>query len=45
MLIAPLTGIRAVAAFWVFTRHFRTELLDAFPWLHPLGPLMNSGYL
>jgi peptidoglycan/LPS O-acetylase OafA/YrhL len=45
MLIAPLTGIRAFAAFWVFTRHFRTELLDAFPFLHPLGTLFNVGYL
>lgn len=45
LFIAPLTGIRALAAFWVFTRHFRTELLDAFPGIHLLAPLMNVGYL
>lgn len=45
LFIAPLTGIRALAAFWVFTRHFRTELLDAFPGMHLLAPLMNVGYL
>ncbi|TQL45001.1 peptidoglycan/LPS O-acetylase OafA/YrhL [Homoserinimonas aerilata] len=45
LYIAPLTGIRALAAFWVFTRHFRTELLDAFPGMHLLAPLMNVGYL
>ncbi|GGM00956.1 acyltransferase family protein [Nakamurella endophytica] len=44
-LIAPLTGIRAVAAFWVVTRHFRTELIDAFPGLRVVAPLMNVGYL
>ena len=43
--LPALTGIRAVAAFWVFTRHFRTELLDAFPALHVVAPLMNVGYL
>lgn len=43
--IAPLTGIRALAAFWVFLRHYRTELLDAFPGMHLLAPLMNVGYL
>lgn len=45
LFIAPLTGIRALAAFWVFTRHFRTEILDAFPGAHLLAPLMNVGYL
>ena len=29
----------------MFFRHFRTELLDAFPGLHPLAPLFNTGYL
>jgi peptidoglycan/LPS O-acetylase OafA/YrhL len=43
--LPALTGIRAFAAFWVFTRHFRTELLDAFPPLHVFAPLMNTGYL
>jgi len=43
--IAPLTGIRALAAFWVFLRHYRTELLDAFPFMNVLAPLMNVGYL
>jgi peptidoglycan/LPS O-acetylase OafA/YrhL len=43
--LPALTGIRALAAFWVFTRHFRTELLDAFPALHVVAPLMNVGYL
>lgn len=45
LFIAPLTGIRSLAAFWVFTRHFRTELLDAFPGMQLLAPLMNVGYL
>jgi peptidoglycan/LPS O-acetylase OafA/YrhL len=45
MFIAPLTGIRALAAFWVFLRHYRTELLDAFPFMNVLAPLMNVGYL
>ncbi|MCU1545449.1 MAG: acyltransferase [Homoserinimonas sp.] len=45
IFIAPLTGIRAVAAFWVFLRHFRTELLDAFPFMQVVAPLMNLGYL
>ncbi|MCW4385976.1 acyltransferase [Salinibacterium sp. SYSU T00001] len=44
-VIAPLTGIRALAAFWVFLRHYRTELLDAFPFMNVLAPLMNVGYL
>ncbi len=44
-LIAPLTGIRAIAAFWVFLRHFRTELFEAFPGLRVFAPLMNAGYL
>jgi peptidoglycan/LPS O-acetylase OafA/YrhL len=43
--LPALTGIRAFAAFWVFTRHFRTELLDAFPAVHIFAPLMNVGYL
>jgi peptidoglycan/LPS O-acetylase OafA/YrhL len=43
--LPALTGIRAFAAFWVFTRHFRTELLDAFPVVHIFAPLMNVGYL
>jgi peptidoglycan/LPS O-acetylase OafA/YrhL len=43
--LPALTGIRALAAFWVFARHFRTELLGAFPGLHILAPLMNTGYL
>ena len=43
--LPALTGIRALAAFWVFFRHFRTELLDAFPGLHILAPLFNAGYL
>ncbi|MCU1550019.1 MAG: acyltransferase [Glaciihabitans sp.] len=43
--LPALTGIRAFAAFWVFTRHFRTELLDAFPALHVVAPLFNVGYL
>lgn len=45
LFIAPLTGIRALAAFWVFLRHYRTELIDAFPGMHLLAPLMNVGYL
>jgi peptidoglycan/LPS O-acetylase OafA/YrhL len=43
--LPALTGIRALAAFWVFTRHFRTELIDAFPALHVVAPLFNVGYL
>lgn len=43
--IAPLTGIRAFAAFWVFFRHFRTEILDVFPGAQIFAPLMNLGYL
>lgn len=47
-LIGALTGIRALAAFWVFLRHFRTEIVDA------LGPgpvtqlvihISSAGYL
>jgi peptidoglycan/LPS O-acetylase OafA/YrhL len=45
MQLPALTGIRAFAAFWVFTRHFRTELIDAFPPLRVFAPLMNTGYL
>nr|WP_241732307.1 acyltransferase [Galbitalea soli] len=40
-----LTGIRALAALWVVTRHFRTELIDAFPPLRVLAPVFNAGYL
>lgn len=43
--LPALTGIRALAAGWIFARHFRVELLDAFPWLHIVAPLMNTGYL
>jgi peptidoglycan/LPS O-acetylase OafA/YrhL len=43
--LPALTGIRALAAFWVVTRHFRSYLLDAFPDLHIFAPLFNTGYL
>ena len=45
ILIAPLTGIRALAAFWVVTRHFRVDIIEAFPPLHVFSPLFNLGYL
>ncbi|SFW42417.1 acyltransferase family protein [Amycolatopsis australiensis] len=43
--IGQLTGIRAVAALWVLTFHFRPELLKAFGFLYPLVPVFNVGYL
>jgi peptidoglycan/LPS O-acetylase OafA/YrhL len=43
--IGQLTGIRALAALWVLTFHFRPELLKAFGFLYPLVPLFNVGYL
>jgi peptidoglycan/LPS O-acetylase OafA/YrhL len=43
--IGQLTGIRAIAAVWVLTFHFRPELLKAFGFLYPLVPLFNVGYL
>lgn len=43
--IRQLTGIRAVAALWVLTFHFRPYLLGAFGFLHPVVPLFNVGYL
>jgi peptidoglycan/LPS O-acetylase OafA/YrhL len=47
-LIGALTGIRAVAAFWVFLRHFRTEIIDALgpgPVTQALVHVANVGYL
>jgi peptidoglycan/LPS O-acetylase OafA/YrhL len=43
--IRQLTGIRALAAVWVLLFHFRPELLAAFPFLWPLIPVFNVGYL
>jgi peptidoglycan/LPS O-acetylase OafA/YrhL len=43
--IRQLTGIRALAALWVLTFHFRPFLLAAFPFLWPLVPMFNVGYL
>jgi peptidoglycan/LPS O-acetylase OafA/YrhL len=43
--IRQLTGIRALAALWVLTFHFRPELLAAFPFLWPAVPMFNVGYL
>lgn len=43
--IRQLTGIRALAALWVLVFHFRPFLLSAFPFLWPLVPMFNVGYL
>jgi peptidoglycan/LPS O-acetylase OafA/YrhL len=47
-LIGALTGIRALAAFWVFLRHFRTELVDALgpgPFTQFVIHFSSAGYL
>ncbi|CAD6000437.1 Peptidoglycan/LPS O-acetylase OafA/YrhL, contains acyltransferase and SGNH-hydrolase domains [Agreia sp. COWG] len=47
-LIGALTGIRAVAAFWVFLRHFRTEIIDALgpgPVTQAIVHISSAGYL
>lgn len=47
-LIGALTGIRALAAFWVFLRHFRTEIVDALgpgPFTQLVVHLSSAGYL
>ena len=47
-LIGALTGIRALAAFWVFLRHFRTEIVDALgpgPFTRFVIHLSSAGYL
>jgi peptidoglycan/LPS O-acetylase OafA/YrhL len=47
-LIGALTGIRALAAFWVFVRHFRTEIVDALgpgPVTQLVVHIASAGYL
>jgi peptidoglycan/LPS O-acetylase OafA/YrhL len=47
-LIGALTGIRALAAFWVFLRHFRTEIVDALgpgPATQLIVHISSAGYL
>jgi peptidoglycan/LPS O-acetylase OafA/YrhL len=47
-LIGALTGIRALAAFWVFLRHFRTEIVDALgpgPFTQLVVHISSAGYL
>lgn len=47
-VIGALTGIRAVAAFWVFLRHFRNEIVDALgsgPLTQFVIHIANVGYL
>jgi peptidoglycan/LPS O-acetylase OafA/YrhL len=44
-LIAALTGIRAIAAFWVVLFHFRAELVGLLPGLSPLLPFATAGRL
>lgn len=47
-LIGALTGIRALAAFWVFLRHFRTEIVDALgpgPFTQLVVHFSSAGYL
>ena len=47
-LIGALTGIRALAAFWVFLRHFRTEIVDALgpgPVTQLVVHVASAGYL
>jgi peptidoglycan/LPS O-acetylase OafA/YrhL len=47
-LIGALTGIRAIAAFWVFLRHFRTEIVDALgsgPITQAIVHISSAGYL
>src|SRR5687768_12077962 len=43
--IAALTGIRAVAAFWVALFHFRAELIELLPALRPMLPFAAAGRL
>jgi len=44
--IKPLTGIRAVAAFWVVFHHLKPQIEEAFPWTSRVaGPLLSQGYL
>src|SRR3954447_22946867 len=43
--IPQLTGVRALAALWVLTFHFRPELVSSFPFLGRLAPLFDAGYL
>jgi peptidoglycan/LPS O-acetylase OafA/YrhL len=43
--IRALTGIRAIAALWVLSFHYRPLLLAAFPFLWPVLPVMDVGYL
>lgn len=41
--IAALTGIRALAAFWVVLFHFRVELVALLPGLRPMLPFAAAG--
>lgn len=43
--IRALTGIRGIAALWVFFFHFRPYVIGAFPFLAPAAPLFNVGHL
>jgi peptidoglycan/LPS O-acetylase OafA/YrhL len=43
--IPQLTGVRAMAALWVVSFHFRPEIVGVAPWVDPVVPLMNVGYL
>lgn len=45
VLIAPLTGVRAVAATWVVVGHFSLALAALFPSFGSLNWLWHSGYL
>ncbi|PKQ31407.1 MAG: acyltransferase [Actinobacteria bacterium HGW-Actinobacteria-2] len=43
--IRQLTGVRAVAALWVLSFHFRPEIVQSWPALGIFAPLMNVGHL
>lgn len=45
VMIDALTGLRAVAAFWVVIGHFRPHLCDLFPFFAFITPYSDAGYL
>jgi peptidoglycan/LPS O-acetylase OafA/YrhL len=45
VMIDSLTGLRAVAAFWVVIGHFRPHLCEVFPFFAFITPYSDAGYL
>lgn len=43
--VDALTGLRALAAFWVLVEHFRYELYGLLPWFSHASPIVDCGFL